>query len=181
MCIKTQGCNLYECLVWVHVCAHVCDRSEPWWCTNKNQAAMHPHTFLILHASSHPLPWWPDKTHTVLSSNWRRRWILTKWHIYTRRRSLFIHICQQSRLSQLPNWQTNANFLTDGNTSKPSIRGRDMVRQRHRRRYDKGVKPKIASVHSEPLVFDCVQSYTFQPHPTSLHQRASMQADLAVK
>lgn len=44
--------------------------------TNDNQV-MHSHTFLIPHASLHPLPWRPDKTLTVLSADRRRRWIRT--------------------------------------------------------------------------------------------------------
>lgn len=100
-------CPLYVC-----ACVHMCEYGgdEPWWCTYKNQAAMHPHTFLIPPAGSHPLPWRPDKTHNVLSSNWRRRAILTKWHAnthtYTRMKFLRTHRCQ-SILFQFPNWQAN--------------------------------------------------------------------------
>lgn len=107
------GVNKYSYVLCLLACEHLCvpvyvsGRAQPWRCTNKNQAAMHPHTFLIPPAGSHPLPWWPDKTHTVLSSNWRRRWILTKWHVHTPRWSSSIRIRQESILFQFSNWQAN--------------------------------------------------------------------------
>lgn len=48
-------------------------------------------------------------------------------HTHTDEVPSYTSVNRASSFSSLTDKQTNANFLTNGNTSKPSIRGRDMA------------------------------------------------------